>query len=90
MRNSSDESTIYMRTLSGIKEITRDGTATDITYENRWDGYVQYVHASRSDPAKHSVAYYSSYVSIASGANALTMEQHEKIVTELFERYSSR
>jgi hypothetical protein len=87
---ADNESTIYMRTSSQINEITRDGTATDIIYENKWDGYMQYVHASRSDPAKHGVTYDSPKISIASGGSALTMEQHENIVTELFERYSNR
>jgi len=81
---------VYMKSSSEMDVTTRGGTATDITYENRWDGYIQYVYASRSDPAKHSVSYDSPYVSIASGGNALTMEQHENIVIELFERYSNR
>ncbi len=84
----ADTPTLSMKTVSEINETTKDGTATDIIYEDRWDGYIEYVHASRSDPTKHSVAYDSPYISIASGGSALTMEQHENIVTELFERYS--
>jgi len=77
---ADDESTIYMKTSSEIKETTKDGTATDIIYENKWDGYMQYVYAARSDPAKHSVAYDSPKISIASGGSALTMQEHENIV----------
>ncbi len=86
----TDKPTLSMKTVSEINEVTKDGTATDIIYEDRWDGYVNYVHAARNDPAKHGVSYHSPYVLIASGGNALTMEQHENIVTELFERYSNR
>ncbi len=84
----SDTIPLYMRSISEISEITKNGTTTDITYENKWNGHMKYVHESRSDPAKHGVVYHSPYVVIGSGGNALTMQEHENIVTELFERHS--
>ncbi len=87
---ADNESTIYMKTSSEINVITRDGTTTDIIYENKWNGHVKYVNAARNDPAKHGVSYHSPNILIASGGNALTMQEHENIVTELFERYSNR
>ncbi len=81
---------LYMHSEERINEITRNGTATDIIFEDRWDGYVKYLHASRSDPAKHGVSYSAPYIDLGSGGNALTMQEHENTVTELFERYSNR
>ncbi len=85
----SNEPIVHMSSQSQIDEYTHNGTDTDIVFEDRWDGYIKYVHASRSDPAKHGVAYHSPYVGIGSGGSALTMEEHENIVIELFERYDA-
>ena len=85
-----DNPTSFMKTEEEIAKITRDGTATDIVFEDRWDGQIKYVYGARSDPAKHGVSYTSPYIYISSGGSALSMEEHENIVIELFERYSSR
>ena len=86
----TDKPTSYMKTEEEIAKITRDGTATDIVFEDRWDGQIMYVYGARSDPAKHGLSYESPYIYISSGGSALSMEEHENIVIELFERYSSR
>lgn len=87
---AGSEMDLFPYSDEAIREMTYNGTATDIVVEDRWDGYVIYIHEGRGDPAKHGVGYDSSRVSISSGGNALTMAEHERIVTELFERYSAR